>query len=155
MSPFHPLLGLLIAAQPVAERAPVVLNSHFYVEDMRDPANPVRRESDRVPLRPVQVCYRWELEVSPEDRTIAVREVFELPQAAPQWGIDPSGAEVTAVSRDRVSAVTEFQASLSEGRIGHGWCVAQGDPAGTHHIRAYAGDHLLHSFTFMVEPDTY
>jgi len=146
------LTGMLIVAQPQAGDDLTVLGTHFYVDDLRDGSV---TESARVPLRPITACYRWRIDVSPQDRTIAVREVFRLPQAAPEWGIQQSPErEFTAVSQDRVSAVTEFQAPLSEGSFGHGWCVAQGDPAGTHVMRIYVGDRLIHSFEFQVEPET-
>jgi len=152
MGAIHLLAGLLLGAGAQGGDDLNVLGTHFFVEDLRDRSI---RESTRVPLRPITTCYRWRIDVPPEDRTIAVREVFRLPQAAPEWGIQQSPErEFTAVSQDRVSAVTEFQAPLAQGSFGHGWCVAQGDPAGTHVMRIYVGERLVHSFEFQVEPDT-
>jgi len=152
MSMSYLLATMLLSAAPEASDNLNVLGTHFYVDDVRDQSV---RESNRVSLRPTTSCYRWQIDVPPQDRTISVREVFQLPQAAPQWGdqLNPE-REFTAVSRDRASAVTEFQAPLAEGNIGHGWCVAQGDPAGIHRMRIYVGDRLVHSFEFLVAPET-
>ena len=130
------LATILLAAQHGAEADLNVLGTHFYVADHRDGSV---RESNRVPLRPLTSCYRWQVDVPPQERTIAVREEFQLPRAAPEWGNQPNPQqEFTTVSSDRLSAVTGFQAPLAQGTIGHGWCVAQGDPTGIHRMRSSA-----------------
>ncbi len=147
MGAHYLLAGMLILLAPQAADDLEVLGTHFYVDDLRDGSV---RESTSVPLRPITACYRWRIDVPPQDRTIAVRWRVGDPiarQRSPE-------REFTAVSQDRVSAVTEFQAPLSEGSFGHGWCVAPGDPAGTHNMRIYVGDRLIHSFEFQVEPGT-
>ena len=145
--------GMMLVAKPVAAEAlPEVTGTHFLAIDTREPSfNPV--ETTRIPYRPDTSCYNWVLTVAPEDRAIAVREVFELPASAEQWGQDPTG--VTAVSRDRTRAVTEIEETLDDGVLTHGWCVAEGDPIGPHRIRVFVGDQLLHDFRFEVVAENY
>ena len=63
--------------------------------------------------------------------------------------------ETSAVSGNRRTAVTEFEAPLGTGIITHAWCVAAGDPAGPHRIRVYHGDTLLHDFRFTLMTETH
>ena len=110
-------------------------------------------ETGRIPHRPETSCYQWAIAVEPEDRLLVVRELFELPGAADQWNTDPKLD--TLVTSDRSRSVTQFEDSLDDGIITHGWCVAEGDPTGPHRIRVYAGDRLLHEFRFEVVGETY
>ena len=128
---------------------PKVIAAHFLVTNGQ--LDPV--ETTTVPYRPDASCYTWLLNVAPEEREISVREVFQLPASAQTWGDDPTS--VTAVNRNRSTAVTEFTDSLADGVISHGWCVAQGDPSGPHRIRVFAGDQLLHEFRFTVIEQPY
>jgi hypothetical protein len=137
-----PFLMLLAAAAQPETRAPVVGDSKFFALDGGQ-AEP--RETTTIPLRAGQ-CYGWALRVEPEERTIPIREVFDLP-AAGNWN-SSAETETSAVSGNRRTAVTEFQAPLNQGVITHAWCVADGDPAGPHRIRVYHGDTLLHDFHF-------
>ena len=144
--------ALLSAAAQAADRAPVVTGAHFFAYDPRNvPAGVV--ETNRVPHRPETSCYQWVIAVQPEDRTLAVRELFELPASAEQWGRGPDQA--TIVGAEGSSAVTQFEDSLSDGLLQHGWCVAPGDPTGPHRIRVFIGDRLLHEFRFEVVGETF
>lgn len=108
-----------------------------------------------VPHRP-DSCYRWEIDVEPEDRGLVVREDFVLPAAAPQWGgADGAPGSPTRVDPDRSGATTLVQESLEDGKLTHGWCVAEGDPLGQYVISVHAGDVLLHRFRFQVVRETY
>lgn len=151
MSMILALIGL--AAAQGASSPPVVLDARFYVQDLRNRADDMR-QSNVVPLRPATSCYHWSIDVRPENRSVTVREVFELPGTAGRWGVDPTGTAVSDIAADNSAATTFFQESLGDGLLTHGWCVAQGDPAGRHRMRIYVGDHLLREFEFIVVPDT-
>ncbi|HTU10577.1 MAG TPA: hypothetical protein VMG08_06715 [Allosphingosinicella sp.] len=138
---------LLLAAQS-AEESPVVRDAMFYVQE-NEGGQPATRRTIVVPLRTGQ-CYGWALRVEPEERTVSIREVFELP-APGNWNV---GDQMSAVARNARTAVTQFEAPLSEGVITHGWCVAEGDPAGPHRIRVYHGETLLRDFRFTVTAET-
>jgi hypothetical protein len=142
----------LSAAAPPPDDGPVVTGTRFFGFDPTNlPGGLV--ETDRIPHRPETSCYQWAIAVAPEDRILIVRELFELPGAAEQWGTSPELD--TLVTSDRSRSVTQFEDSLDDGIITHGWCVAQGDPIGPHRIRVYAGDRLLHEFRFEVIGESY
>jgi hypothetical protein len=148
------IAGLTAAAQPApADGAIEVLGAHFYAQDNRQPdAPPI--ETTQIPHRPGTSCYGWVLEVPRQNRSVAIRELFELPAPARQWVTDdPSRSSV--VAPNQAAAATELQADLSEGLITHAWCVAEGDPEGPHRIRVYQGETLLREFRFTVVPDTH
>lgn len=142
-----PLLMLLLAAQP-GEPAPVVHDQMFFAHDNVGGEQPELRRTDVIPLRAGQ-CYGWALRVEPEQRTVTIREVFELPGPG-NWN---TGDQISAVARNARTAVTQFAAPLAEGVITHSWCVAEGDPAGGHRIRVYHGETLLREFRFTVTPE--
>jgi hypothetical protein len=142
------LMLLLAAAQPV-ERTPVVRDGRFFVQDRESPD---QRETSVVPLRTGQ-CYGWVIRVTPEERTVTIREVFELPGPG-NWG-SSSGDRTSAVSHNGRISVSEFQMPLGGGTIMDSWCVAEGDPAGPHRIRVYHGETLLHDFHFTLVPETH
>ena len=153
-------IAIATAAQASGKsELPTVSATHFLVRDGAD--MPV--ESPRVPYRPGSSCYEWVIEVRPENRTLAVREVFELPGAARSWGgvdfdadaVAPENDALTVVNGDRSTGVTEFTDSLDDGVISHGWCVAEGDPTGAHRIRVFIGDRLLQEFRFSVVAESY
>ena len=144
--------ALLSGAAQAADRAPVVTGAHFFAYDTRNIRGGLV-ETNRVPHRPVTSCYRWVIAVEAEDRALAVRELFELPASAEHWDRGPDRA--TIVGAEGSSAVTEFQDSLSDGLLQHGWCVAPGDPTGPHRIRVFIGDRLLHEFRFEVVGETF
>ncbi len=139
-------LALLAAAQP-AESAPTVTGSLFYAQQN---GQTEIRETTTIPLRAGQ-CYGWALRVEPEQRSVAIREVFELPGPG-NWNV---GEQTSAVARNARTAVTQFDAPLGEGLITHGWCVAEGDPTGPHRIRVYHGETMLHEFRFTVVTETH
>ncbi len=141
------LLFLLAAVQP-AEQAPVVREAVFYAHDAGGSASSFR-QTDVIPLR-VGQCYGWALRVDPQPRSVTIREVFELPGPG-NWN---PGEQTSAVARNRRTAVTQFDAPLAEGVITHGWCVAEGDPAGPHRIRVYHGETLLREFRFTLVSET-
>ena len=142
--------SLALAASDTAKGdVPTVLEAHFLAIDAQGEVV----ETTSIPHRPGASCYSWVLLVEPENRTLSVRELFELPDSAETWNSDPSA--VTVVNRDRSGAVTEFEESLGDGVITHSWCVAEGDPVGPHRIRVFVGDRLLHDFRFSVVAESY
>ncbi|HYD13330.1 MAG TPA: hypothetical protein VEC11_10830 [Allosphingosinicella sp.] len=147
MTTFLPFLASLAAAMQPAEQAPNVTHGIFYAQEN---GRPEISETNVIPLRTGQ-CYGWALRVEPEQRSVTIREVFELP-APGNWNV---GNQMSAVARNARTAVTEFEAPLGEGLITHGWCVAEGDPAGPHRIRVYHGETLLHDFRFTVRADSH
>jgi hypothetical protein len=165
---FPTVFALVLAAQTAsAEALPVVTATHFLAMDpTRGEAGIV--ETRRIPHRPGASCYQWVIAVAPESRRLAIRELFELPAPAEQWGTDPNpftevttevttdlSNQFTAVAADRSRAVTQIDESLDDGLLTHGWCVAEGDPAGLHRIRVFVGERLLHQFDFEIIHDTY
>lgn len=139
------LMGAVLAVQPVADRPPKILETHFVTIDASDPrAAPI--ETRRVPYLPNASCFNWVFRVAPEQRSMAFTERFELPAPARDWNSDPE--EGVVVGKDRQSAVTTFQASLADGIVTHGWCVSPGDPIGAYRIKVYSGRTLLHQFDF-------
>lgn len=143
-----PLLMLLLAAAQPADDAPVVRDARFF-QLQGGPVGVPAEETSVIPLR-TGVCYGWALQVEPQDRTVSIREVFELP-APGNWDV---GDQMSAVARNARTAVTQFEAPLNEGSIEHRWCVAEGDPAGPHRIRVYHGETLLHDFRFTMAADS-
>ncbi len=131
------------ATQAADDGPPVlVLGARFLAEGRESPATAILHV-------PTASCYRWEIDVVPQDRRIQLSEVFELPAPAPRWGADPA---VTTVAPDRASAVTRIEELLADGRLTYGWCVAEGDPLGPHRIIVYAGERPLYEFRFNVVP---
>jgi hypothetical protein len=137
------VVAVLTMTQAAPSRPLDVRGGHFFAHDQ---SGSQMRETTAIPLRR-GTCYGWSIDVAPEPRTVAIREVFDLP-AAGNWNIPSGTPETSAVSPDRARAVTEFQAPLNQGIIAHSWCVAEGDPPGRHLIRVYHGDRLLREFRF-------
>ena len=154
MRRWSPIL-LVLAAQPAlaAPPPPKVTGARFVSESASATGTFVGTAI--VPHRP-DSCYRWEIDVQPEDRDLIVREDFVLPAPAVSWGgADGVEGSPTRVDPDRAGATTLVQESLEDGRLTHGWCVAEGDPLGLYVISVHAGDVLLHRFRFRVVPETY
>ena len=94
------------------------------------------RETDSVPLRPREACYRWRLHLSNNTPgKLSWREEFTLP--------GKPGKAPTVL-------VTKKSEAPQDGWLGHEWCVARGDPVGQHEIRVYVKDSLAKAFTFFV-----
>ena len=141
MALFEIALAAALAAQPAEGGSPVLVTGARFLGDGQGQAG-----ATAIPHVAVSSCYRWEIDVAPQDRSMTIHERFELPAPAPLWG---SGA-ATIVAPDRASAVTQIQESLSDGLLTHGWCVAEGDPVGPHRIIVYAGERVLYEFRFNV-----
>ncbi|HUL07007.1 MAG TPA: hypothetical protein VLV76_11785 [Candidatus Acidoferrum sp.] len=119
-------------------------------------------EGSVVPLRPDQACFGWQLYLVTESPTVTVTEIFSTPVRPAHWPDDPN---IKLLEGGRVAEVTLTFPMLARtwldrgaerataGWIGHGWCIEQGDPAGTHIIDVREGDRLLHRFCFLVIPD--
>ena len=138
-------LGLQDAPAP---QSPVLRGTGLFVYDAHTEE---RYPAASVPYRPGDICYEWVVWVEPENRSLAIREEFELPAANARWGQDPNGR--TVVNADRRSAVTEFTDDLADTQISHRWCIDEGDPVGPYRIRVFTGDQLLEDFQFDVVPD--
>lgn len=139
------LLPVLIA---IAAPAPLAVRDRkFTVRDMM--TGEVVRNARSVPNRPGEVCYDWTITVARQKRTVDVVETFILPAPAP-WGIDEGDG--TTVAADRSRAVTRLTADLSNGRIGHSWCVAEGDPSGDYRIEVTVDGVTLGTFAFVLLP---
>lgn len=104
-----------------------------------------------IPYEPIMSCYRWVLRVEPQHRLVPLREVFQLPAPAKQWGgVDGDPESPTSVAGDRSGATTQLLDSIEDGELSNSWCVADGDPQGAYTISVFAGEQLLHRFDFTV-----
>jgi len=113
--------------------------------------------SNSVPLIPGRVCYEWRIRLTSGDGLVSAREVFELPAPPALWGgVDENDYSSSQLSKDRKISETTMFYRPKDGWISHGWCVAEGDPAGPYSIKVYVGETLLHAFDFNVEsvPDS-
>jgi len=140
----------LLGAAPVE---PINVQRVAFVSEVAGPRGIDFKETTRIPYKPGASCYQWALQIQPQRRTARIREVFELPAAAPHWGQAPQ--EKTEVSPSRASAVTELSVSLADGVLAHGWCVSAGDPPGHYKISVFENDALLHRFEFDVYDEIY
>lgn len=135
-----------------------------FVVSIKDPTTQEWRttQGSVVPLRPDQACFGWQLYLVTESPSVTVTETFSPPARPVHWPDDPN---IRLLDGGRVAEVTlsfpmRAQIRLDQGTggpaggwIGHGWCIEQGDPAGTHIIDVREGDRLLHRFCFLVIPD--
>ncbi|PSJ40610.1 hypothetical protein [Allosphingosinicella deserti] len=145
------ILSFLLAQAGSDASAIRVLGADFFASDSEHPGSaPV--STRQIAHRPGSSCYEWVVRVMPVARSVTVREVFRLPSAAPQWGVDPAR---TQVSDDGRESVTEIAEDLSDGMISNGWCVAEGDPVGRYRISVFDGDRLIQRFDFEVQLETY
>ena len=111
-----------------------------------------------VPLLPGNACYNWYLRLAQPGPPVELVERFELPEALADWGTTGTAPDdPTRLERDGKVAVTTVRPeSSSEGWVGHGWCVAEGDPLGRHVIDVSADGVALASFQFdVVTPEAY
>jgi hypothetical protein len=145
------MLASLFVMQPADAASPAikVKNGLFFSTLLNDGKLQIR-PTNRIPFIPKASCYEWLLQVEAEPKTVSIREVFELPAPAKSWPTQ----EGLKVASDRQSSTTMISDDISDGMIGHGWCVAEGDPLGPHDIRVYDGERLLHHFTFEVFDQT-
>ena len=138
-----------------SDRLPVLRGHTLFAVD---PESDQRYPTVRVPYRPEGICYQWVVFVEPENRTLTVREVLDLPGPAPNWDTDSDDDdedETTAVNQEGTRSITQFSDSLDDSEISHEWCVAEGDPLGPYHIRVYVGDREIQQIDFDLVPDSY
>ncbi|WEK03530.1 MAG: hypothetical protein P0Y65_15190 [Candidatus Devosia phytovorans] len=140
------ICGLLTLASPAL--AQTVVDSDFsYVVTLPD-GEEIGESSTAVPY--VRgVCYYWHLRLAKTKGPISVSEIFTVPAEPASWGV---GEDATiAVFDDKAAATSPLSLTPEDGWIGHGWCLAKGDPKGAHSIEILAGDTLLHRFDFTVD----
>jgi hypothetical protein len=100
-----------------------------------------------VPLLPGNACYTWYIRVDAPETPLTVVERLTLPVGI-DWGTQ---SPETVVEPDGRSAVTTSSMTTDgEGWFSHGWCVAEGDPAGPHLIEVSVDGQQLASFPFEV-----
>src|SRR5512134_3198142 len=62
-----------------------------------DPRSEERYPTAAIPYRPGGICYQWVIFAAPENRTLRLREVVDLPAAPASWGDAPAqGTRVEA-----------------------------------------------------------
>jgi len=105
--------------------------------------------SNTVPLNVGQV-YGWKISLKTSRSRIKWREEFKLPAKPKTWG-DAEAKNLYKISQDRTLSTTEQEVSPKNGKIGHTWSVASGDPNGEYEMRVYIEDVLVETFRFHVE----
>ena len=134
-----------------AQTPPTAAEAEFLVAITDSNGGTRVARSDTVPLVPGRVCYEWRIRLDRGDRLVQVREVFELPAKPTTWGGADDDYSSSEISGDRKTSETSQFYKPKDGWIAHGWCVADGDPAGPYSIKVYVGEKLLHAFDFKAE----
>jgi hypothetical protein len=112
-----------------------------------------------VPLLPDNACYTWYARLGDGAAPKVATEVLSLPVALADWGpaaTDPDDG--IDISSDGKVATRTFTPELdADGWFSHSWCVATGDPTGSHSIAiAVDGEPLTHfDFTVVLPEDYY
>ena len=146
------LCGLCLASSSAWAQAPGAAETEFLVAITGSNGATRVEHSNIVPLIPGRVCYEWRIRLTPGDRLVSAREVFELPATPALWGgVDGDDYSSSKLSKDRKISETTMFYRPKDGWIEHGWCVAEGDPAGPYSIKVYVGEQLLHAFNFNAE----
>ena len=146
------LAALVLVAGAMPAGATEVVESVFQVAYTHEGTEYVL--ADRVvPLLPENACYNWYLRLSEAETSLRFVERFTLPVAV-DWGTTgDSPDDVTQIELDGKLAVTTIEVTTDgEGWLSHGWCVAEGDPAGEHLIDVLIDGVAVASFPFTVVP---
>jgi len=104
--------------------------------------------TDSVPLIEGQF-YGWVIKLGPGFAKVKWKEVFELPKAPQNWGVEETSGDYV-ISEDRKVSVTEGEAFVQGGYIANYWSVMAGDPPGDYIMHVYVNDHLVETFRFRV-----
>jgi|HubBroStandDraft_6_1064221.scaffolds.fasta_scaffold889084_2 hypothetical protein len=104
-------------------------------------------QTDVVPLV-IGQFYGWRIFLKTSDKTVRVREEFELPTAPKTWGNATPGQ---TVSPDRTISTIDRYEPVVGGLIERRWGVAQGDPAGAYTIRVVVEGSPAVTFQFTVK----
>lgn len=147
-------LSWLAALVPALSWTPVsaleIVESVFQVTFTRDGTEYVLNDP-AVPLLPENTCYSWYLRATETGTPVRFVERFTLSEAI-DWGTTgESPDDVTRLEQAGKVAVTTIDMTTDEqGWFSHGWCVAEGDPAGDHLIEVSVDGDALASFPFQV-----
>ena len=138
--------GLLALAAPV--QAQQVVDSDFnYIVTLPD-GEEIGESSTAVPYVK-GVCYYWHLRLAKTKGDVPVTEIFTVPAEPASWG---AGENATiSVFDDKAAVTSPLSLTPEDNWIGHGWCLAKGDPKGAHSFDILVGDQLLHRFDFTVD----
>ena len=130
-----------------AEAAPLVDDARFGVEmPIGGGALTALVQTERVPLIP-GTTFGWRVHLGEARSFVKLREELILPAAPHLWRHTAS----TRISQDRRVAVTEELLTPSDGWLGNGWAITEGDPPGEYVLRVYLDDHPIDSFRFLVD----
>lgn len=140
-----PVFSLIVLAQPAL--AQTVTDTDFLLTINGGSSNEMVESTTLIPLLE-GACYEWRLKLAKTKDAVDITEVFTLPTAPAGWGTP--GDNVT-ISDDLKTATSTMSLVPEGGWIGHGWCVAAGDPSGDHTIVVKSGDKVLGEFSFVVE----
>lgn len=102
-----------------------------------------------VPFAPGKACFAWLVNVTPEFRTIDVRETYQMPAAKPGRA-DPN--HPASVSADGKQVTAHLDLSLENGVLSHALCPEKTDPLGVYHLQIFAGEKSLLSVEFELVP---
>ena len=139
---------LALVHPALAQSAPTVTDKAFSVTVTDADGNSQSNFTDVVPL--VEgACFQWQLQLGKAKLPVDVTETFTLPSAPATWGT--SRDDIT-ISADRKTATSPLTITPVDGWIWHGWCIAEGDPAGAHRFEITANGTQIGVFDFTVEP---
>jgi hypothetical protein len=146
------LCALQVIGSPCLAQTPIATDVEFLVSVTGADGVTHTEPSNVVPLIPDRACYEWRIRLEFGDQLITATEVFALPAMPKQWGgVDGNEYSSSKISGDRKVSETTLFYKPKDGWIAHGWCVADGDPAGQYSIKVYVGDRLIHEFEFRAE----
>lgn len=89
-------------------------------------------------------CFAWRLRFDKAKAPIEVTEIFTVPDS--NWQEDVT----SAISSDGLVSTQALNLSPEDGWIENGWCVDEGEPAGTYLFEIRRADEVLANFEFEI-----
>lgn len=137
--------GLLALAAPV--QAQQVVDSDFNYIITQPDGSETGENSTMVPYVK-GVCYYWHLRLDKTKGPVAVSEIFTVPAEPASWGLGEDA--YVSTFDDKAAATSQLSLTPEDNWIGHGWCLAKGDPKGEHSFEILSNGKMLHRFDFEV-----
>lgn len=149
--------ALVWALGLTAANAAEIVDSDFQVT-FQYGGSEQRLSEDKVPLLPGNACYTWWMRLAEGPAPQTVEERLILPEPLADWGdfgsAPDDGVEISA---DGATVISTFTPEIdAEGWFSKGWCVAAGDPVGSHRIEVSVDGTLFKTYEFEVlAPEDY
>jgi hypothetical protein len=106
------------------------------------------KKTRSIPYIAGRSCYNWVIRFHKVKGEVVFQEQLTLPAPAPLWGVSPQDG--TNVANNRASAITERRFDGALGTATAGWCVAEGDPVGTHNFTVRQRGRVVAQIDFTV-----